>query len=1363
MLKEDFQLECCYNDQSNSDYQEKDQVIDINNLPDSDNDDDIQNGDKIDFIQLNFQCDYNGENNEKQNIQQKKDDINKFQSFGTYEQNILKNLQTKDIERLKQLKNPEEDNNKEKIEGFENKNEIQDKDLQKSKQIDSSNEYQQEFGMSPDICSPANLNQENSQKKPKLKNKNECFSDHIINQKQHIFHNLDDSKNSQYSLTLQKAQKLQMKSQIIQQNNNHNSINNNNNNNNNYNDNNDSLQNSQKTKDKNKKICKKDKNQNNQQNEIVLETRYCKVCFQEQPIRTKHCNQCKKCIATYDHHCPWLGLCIGEKNRQQKSQAAREQISQNHQNDTNQNQNFENNTYNNNNNYDNLQNSLKNINYNYENKNDTNKEKNNDKNKKKILFIHGYMSSGASFYKMLYKLNHDFEIYSIDLPGMGLSSRPKFNYVNFQDNLDFFIKTIEKYTEMAELDKFILVGHSFGGYISTRYAIQNPEKVEKLYLISPLGVTHRDLEDIKKIEEEQFQQKNVKTNIMKYIRDSFNQGGTLQNMSSKPHIPTQFILERWMKYWFPHEHETEDRILFQTFLHNILKLPTSSDIALNNMFYFTKLQAKEPLEKLLVDFPVDTHFYYGDRDWMCHQGAKRVHMEKARKYFNIVKNAEKGLYRHIHKLYKKIQNYKIFQENQKLRIQLLTCYYFAVSYYSLQHEIQQVQNELNQIPGINMQQINAIQVGILESRQIKDNLVSQLHQYFSEKIPKQGEYFIHENMAVYLLPMSWYKKWLKFSQNRLQIQEEQDEERQDLFGKPVKKHKKSLQQESDEDDKFIEEEIEEEEEEQGDNYPGYLDPYLLSENQDNLLIDPLPEQSYTNYVLKSNIIENKDFLFVTPFVAKKILDLFEGFMIQRFTYLANKEKQQVKIETNLLKINLIILPVQSRNQDYENVPVHTIQISHQQNIQQLKEKIKRCLEILPLYDKNILEKQFRLYKLDSSLTYDKLIYDYLRRNLNKKVDIRAQKLDDQCKIEDSQICEQDLILVEFKTDEHYVFNPIENEDTLSNKNINQSANLMLTNNNQVAQACQCCGKEEEDGQKLPIKCSCTYVKYCSSKCQDQDKSKHSKIHKEAKQGFEQISKIIDIFSIQINPQKNKLVKNRAGLVGLKNLGNTCFMNSSIQCLSNCFELTKKFLDGSFIQDFNPVNPLGTKCFLAGSYYEILVNLWQGKDRCFQPWNFKKIVGNYAPQFSGYSQQDAQELLSYLLDGLHEDLNRVKIKPFVEQIESDGRNDNKVAIQSWNNYLKRNQSLIVDNIVGQYKSTLICPTCNKISVTFDPFMQINFYYKINLLLKKNYYYIIIIIKQVYLITYTTTYPYDRIQILLYISQSQKHSQVGQNKY
>uniref|UniRef100_A0A0E0AFZ4 USP domain-containing protein n=1 Tax=Oryza glumipatula TaxID=40148 RepID=A0A0E0AFZ4_9ORYZ len=178
-----------------------------------------------------------------------------------------------------------------------------------------------------------------------------------------------------------------------------------------------------------------------------------------------------------------------------------------------------------------------------------------------------------------------------------------------------------------------------------------------------------------------------------------------------------------------------------------------------------------------------------------------------------------------------------------------------------------------------------------------------------------------------------------------------------------------------------------------------------------------------------------------------------------------------------------------------------------------------------------------------------------------------------------------------------------------------------------------------------------------------------------------------------------------GLIGLENLGNTCFMNSSIQCLAHTSKLVDYFL-GDYDRDINRTNPLGLNGELALAFGELLRRLWNTERKPVSPHHFKAKIACFAPQFSGFNQHDSQELLAFLLDGLHEDLNQVKCKPYEEAKDASGRPDKEVADEYWSNHLARNDSVIVDTYHGQYKSTLTCPTCSKTSVTFDPFMYLS---------------------------------------------------------
>uniref|UniRef100_A0A8C8FVZ2 Ubiquitin carboxyl-terminal hydrolase 4 n=1 Tax=Oncorhynchus tshawytscha TaxID=74940 RepID=A0A8C8FVZ2_ONCTS len=175
-----------------------------------------------------------------------------------------------------------------------------------------------------------------------------------------------------------------------------------------------------------------------------------------------------------------------------------------------------------------------------------------------------------------------------------------------------------------------------------------------------------------------------------------------------------------------------------------------------------------------------------------------------------------------------------------------------------------------------------------------------------------------------------------------------------------------------------------------------------------------------------------------------------------------------------------------------------------------------------------------------------------------------------------------------------------------------------------------------------------------------------------------------------------------GLCGLSNLGNTCFMNSALQCLSNASPLTEYFLDDQYEAEINRENPLGMRGEIAESYADLVKQMWLSRSSYVAPRTFKTQVGRFAPQFSGYQQQDSQELLAFLMDGLHEDLNRVKKKPYLALQDAGGRKDEIVAKEAWTNHRLRNDSIIVDIFHGLFKSTLVCPECAKVSVTFDPF-------------------------------------------------------------
>lgn len=156
---------------------------------------------------------------------------------------------------------------------------------------------------------------------------------------------------------------------------------------------------------------------------------------------------------------------------------------------------------------------------------------------------------------------------------------------------------------------------------------------------------------------------------------------------------------------------------------------------------------------------------------------------------------------------------------------------------------------------------------------------------------------------------------------------------------------------------------------------------------------------------------------------------------------------------------------------------------------------------------------------------------------------------------------------------------------------------------------------------------------------------------------------------------------------------------------------------------NMQNVLGTKGQLANTICQLFQVLWSEQYQFVSPVSFRvrgsacqvssqrsrltsrfalqDAICHFAPQFRGTEQHDSQEFLAFLLDGLHEDLNMVKVKPkpveFTPEREEalETLPTNVASEKEWDIYLMRDNSLIVQWFQGQYRSRLQCLTCGKV--------------------------------------------------------------------
>lgn len=106
------------------------------------------------------------------------------------------------------------------------------------------------------------------------------------------------------------------------------------------------------------------------------------------------------------------------------------------------------------------------------------------------------------------------------------------------------------------------------------------------------------------------------------------------------------------------------------------------------------------------------------------------------------------------------------------------------------------------------------------------------------------------------------------------------------------------------------------------------------------------------------------------------------------------------------------------------------------------------------------------------------------------------------------------------------------------------------------------------------------------------------------------------------------------------------MNSVIQCLSNTMPLRQYFTSGLYEQDLNVKNMNSCPGEIARELSFVVIVLSAGQYRSVSPVDFKSALGRFSSQFNGSQQQDSHELLMFLLDGLHEDINKVFYVYFV---------------------------------------------------------------------------------------------------------------------
>ncbi|KAJ6731018.1 hypothetical protein OIU85_021759 [Salix viminalis] len=211
-----------------------------------------------------------------------------------------------------------------------------------------------------------------------------------------------------------------------------------------------------------------------------------------------------------------------------------------------------------------------------------------------LVMVHGYAASQGFFFRNFDALANRFKVIAIDQLGWGGSSRPDFTCKSTEETEAWFIDSFEEWRKAKNLGSFILLGHSFGGYVAAKYALKHPEHVQHLILVGPAGFSSESESKLLEVWVLGVQILYTATQLLDLV-----------------HIQLEKCLTE------------EESKLLSDYVYHTLAAKASGELCLKYIFSFGAF-ARMPLIQSASEWKVPTTFIYGFEDWMNYQGAQEA-------------------------------------------------------------------------------------------------------------------------------------------------------------------------------------------------------------------------------------------------------------------------------------------------------------------------------------------------------------------------------------------------------------------------------------------------------------------------------------------------------------------------------------------------------------------------------------------------------------------------------------------------------------------------------------------------------------------------------------------------------------------
>lgn len=244
-----------------------------------------------------------------------------------------------------------------------------------------------------------------------------------------------------------------------------------------------------------------------------------------------------------------------------------------------------------------------------------------------LIMVHGYGASQGFFFRNFDALASRFRVIAIDKLGCGGSSRPDFMCKSTEETEAWFIDSFEEWRKAKNLSNFILLGHSFGGYVAAKYALKHPEHVQHLILVGPAGFSAQSDAESEWLTKFRATWKGAILNRL--WESNFTPQKVVRGLGPwGPDLVRKYTNARFGAYSSGSVLTAEESSLLTDYVYHTLAAKASGELCLKYIFAFGAF-ARMPLLHSAPEWKVPTTFIYGFEDWMNYQGAReaRKHMK----------------------------------------------------------------------------------------------------------------------------------------------------------------------------------------------------------------------------------------------------------------------------------------------------------------------------------------------------------------------------------------------------------------------------------------------------------------------------------------------------------------------------------------------------------------------------------------------------------------------------------------------------------------------------------------------------------------------------------------------------------------